>query len=461
MRMAEEVRVEVSVGPSQGVGTVGSKSDRSTQVRLVSEALANPAPARSLCTDCGVSRMADPKRCGRACQFIAPDYPALETKVHGRARVSNLADAPSDEVFFGPIRDMYQARLKHPLPGAQWTGITTFLAEKLLESGKVDAVLTMKPDPNDRWRPVPTLVTDPADMANCRGMRMGYAPLLALLEPARALGYRRLAVIGIPCQIYALRALEAELGFEKLYVIGTPCSDNTTTERFHDFLALLSDQPQTISYLEFRADYQVELRFDDGSRRVIPFLQLPISKLPPDFFPLTCRACVDYTNVLADITIGYMAGQGEQWVLVRNETGAELLSLLGNEISLTAPTSKGNRKSAVEGFKANVTRAAGGLPLRSMPDWVRPLVSWLMPKIGPRGLEFARARVEMKAIETVLHLRREEPQRMKHMVPDHVWQLTTPYGLTSEPHEGKPNPQSNDMVRPLAGGEAECLPGAR
>ena len=29
-----------------------------------------------------------------------------------------------------------------------------------------------------------------------------------------------------------------------------------------------------------------------------------------------------------------------------------------------------------------------------------------MPKVGPRGLEFARARLEMKAIETVLHLRR-------------------------------------------------------
>jgi hypothetical protein len=34
--------------------------------------------------------------------------------------------------------------------------------------------------------------------------------------------------------------------------------------------------------------------------------------LPRDFFPLTCRTCVDYTNVLADITIGYKGGQGEQ-----------------------------------------------------------------------------------------------------------------------------------------------------
>ena len=282
---------------------------------------------------------------------------------------------------------------------------------------------------------MPVLVTEASAMAQVRGMRMGYAPLLALLENARAQGYRRLAVIGIPCQVYALRALEAELGFDKLYVIGTPCSDNTTTERFHEFLGLLSEHPDTITYLEFRADYHVELRFTDGRVKTIPFLSLPISQLAPDFFPLTCRTCVDYTNALADITVGYMAGQGEQWLLVRNERGEALLDLLQDEVALSEPESHGKRKVAVAGFITNVERAAGGLPLRRMPDWVRPIVSWLQPRTGPRGLEFARTRLEMKAAETVIHLRREQPRRMKSMIPDHVWKLVEPYGL--KPDEGE------------------------
>ena len=37
-----------------------------------------PAPHRELCTDCGISRSSDPKRCGHACQFIKPEYEALE-----------------------------------------------------------------------------------------------------------------------------------------------------------------------------------------------------------------------------------------------------------------------------------------------------------------------------------------------------------------------------------------------
>ena len=391
---------------------------------LDSPPVAAAAP-RGLCTDCGVSRTDDPARCGRACQFIKPDYAALEAKVHGRRRDPTR----TDEVFFGPFLRMLRASKVDPLPGAQWTGIATRLAERLLETGAVDAVLTMAPDPQDRWRPVPVLVTTADELAACRGMRMGYAPLLALLEPARDRGYRRLAVIGIPCQVYALRSLQDELGLERLYVIGTPCSDNTTTARFHEFLGLLSDDPDTIVYLEFRADYHVELRFSDGRVKEIPFLQLPISKLPPDFFPLTCRTCVDYTNVLADITVGYMAGEGEQWLVIRNQRGQDLLDLLGSEIRTTEPRSAGRRHGAVKGFLSNVARAAGGLPLRSMPDWARPLVGWLMPRIGPRGLEFARARVEMKAVETVLHLRRQLPRRLRTMVPPHIWALVEPYGL--------------------------------
>ncbi|MFN3616280.1 MAG: Coenzyme F420 hydrogenase/dehydrogenase, beta subunit C-terminal domain, partial [Rubrimonas sp.] len=320
---------------------------------------ADPAPRR-LCTDCGVSRMADPRACGRACQFIAPDYAAAETRVHGRPR----DPARPEETHFGPFRRLLRARLRAPLPGAQWTGVATRIGERLLETGAVDAVLTVAPDPADRWRPLPVIVTRARDMAAARGMRMGFAPVVALVEPALAAGFRRLAVIGIPCQVHALRARGSALGLDRLYVIGTPCSDNTATERFHDFLKLLDPAPETIGYLEFRADYRVEIRHDDGRRRLIPFLKLPISKLPPDFFPLTCRTCVDYANALSDVTVGYMGGQGRQWLIERNARGAELVALLGDELETEAPGSAGRRKGAVAGFLKNAERAAGGLPLR-------------------------------------------------------------------------------------------------
>jgi coenzyme F420 hydrogenase subunit beta len=237
----------------------------------------------------------------------------------------------------------------------------------MLEDGSVDGVICMVPDADDPWKPVPAIITEAADMAQARGMRMGYAPLLAMLEPAAEMGLKRLAMIGIPCQVYALRRIEEQLGFEAITVIGTPCSDNTTTANFHDFLARLSDKPETITYLEFRADYHVELRFEDGRSQTIPFLQLPLSDLSPDFFPLTCRTCVDYTNTLADITVGYMGGTGEQWVIVRNDRGARALEASAQRSNFQPPPIRANAPVRWPVFATILRARRAGFPCAKCP----------------------------------------------------------------------------------------------
>ncbi len=386
------------------------------------------ARPRDLCTDCGISRTSEPERCGRACQFIHPRYAELEVAAHGRRRDATRGD----EALFGPYLEMRRVRLAEVRAGAQWSGITTRIGEVLLERGMVDAVLATAADPEDRWRPQPVLVRSAAGMQACRGMKMGYSPLLALLDEVARQGIRRLAVIGIPCQAHALRALEPELGLEQLYIIGTPCSDNTTTENFHSFLARLTDRPERVTYCEFQPDYHVELRFDDAPTRRIPFIDLPIADLPADFFPLTCRACFDYTNALSDLTVGYMAGEGDQWLVVRNARGRALVELLAAELVERPLGGAGRRAAAVRAFLGNLRRATNGMPARRAPRWLRPLIAWLMPRVGPRGLEFARTRVEMKQLEGILALRAERPRRLRRMVPDFAWRTAARYGLTRE-----------------------------
>ena len=58
--------------------------------------------------------------------------------------------------------------------------------------------------------------------------------------------------------------------------------------------------------------------------------------------------------------------------------------LLGDEVKTSAVGSAGNRRGPVKGFLASVQRAVG-------------------------ALEFERARVEMKAVETLVHLRLDGP----------------------------------------------------
>jgi coenzyme F420 hydrogenase subunit beta len=52
----------------------------------------------------------------------------------------------------------------------------------------------------------------------------------------------------------------------------------------------------------------------------------------------------------------------------------------------------------------------------------------------------------MKAIESILHLRREAPARIKNMLPAHVWALAARYGLQPEaavPEKSKPETPSS------------------
>ena len=242
------------------------------------------AAPRDLCTDCGISRTADPKRCGAACQFIKPDYPALEATVHGRAR-----DPPGPtSCFFGPFRRMLRAALSEPRPGAQWTGIATRIAERLLETGAVDAVLTMAPDPEDNWRPVPVLVTK----ADGHGAMPRHADGICAAAGAAGAGAGARASSASRSSASPARSMPCGRWSESWASSGSTSSARpapTTPRRSASTSSwrCWPTQPDTITYLEFRADYHVELRFTDGRVQGDPLpaaadLQAAAGLLPAD-----------------------------------------------------------------------------------------------------------------------------------------------------------------------------------
>ena len=131
-----------------------------------------------------------------------------------------------------------------------------------------------------------------------------------------------------------------------------------------------------------------------------------------------------------------MGGAGEQWLVVRNDRGDELVALLGGELVEAPLVSTGARGGPVRALRGNLERAQGGMPLRRAPNFARPMISWAMRTFGPKGLEFARARVEMKLVEAILTLRRTRPRRLRRMIPASAWPLVRPYDLVASPSEG-------------------------
>lgn len=99
--------------------------------------------------------------------------PKLEHQVHGRER--DLSD--EDELRFGVYDEMLYARNTPGIEGAQWTGIVTQVAINMLESGKVDAVVCVQSDENDRSASVLRLerivLELPRAASGLEGLRMG------------------------------------------------------------------------------------------------------------------------------------------------------------------------------------------------------------------------------------------------------------------------------------------------
>ncbi|HEU4326031.1 MAG TPA: Coenzyme F420 hydrogenase/dehydrogenase, beta subunit C-terminal domain [Roseiflexaceae bacterium] len=395
----------METGPTKGLQTISLLSQ---------DARLKGRP--KLCSDCGFCDTTLRPHMAQSCVFVENRTAELERRFHGRARET------ADEQLFGVYQRMLAARLRPANPQAQWSGITTRLGALLLERGLVDAVLTTRAVPGTRFAPQPFLARTPAEVIASAGNKPCLSPGLSLLDELRAAGVRRLAAIGVGCQVHALRAAQDQLGLAQLYVVGIPCSDNVAYPDLTRFLELVSRSPATVVHYEFMQDFSVHLRHEDGRIERCNFIDIPMGELG-DVFPSACLSCFDYANGLADLTVGYMgAEQGWQWLLVRNERGEALLELLRPLLELGVLGSRGDRRAGVARYAGMLAR-----PPARPPALVRRLIAALMRRRGPRGLEFARSVIEMKLLRNLRHVRDRFGRLERRIVPGHVYAALAPY----------------------------------
>jgi 3,8-divinyl protochlorophyllide a 8-vinyl-reductase (ferredoxin) len=351
------------------------------------------------------------------CAFTGDRVTGQEATLHGRTR--NLA---TDELYFGVFRAMYAARLRRPLPQGQTSGSVTTILERLLRSGMVDAVLTTQKNPNNTALPV--LVRNPDDLGNTGGSRWDLAPILDLVPEIQRQGIKRLAVVGVGCQISALRAIESQLGLEKLFVVGLVCTDNMTYDNWQRLIQTTSRSPSTVRKLEFMADFRVWFWHENGSIEKVSYFELPMDKLR-GCFPAACMSCFDQMNGLADLTVGYMAADiGWQWFMVRNENGETLFNLIRPDLDFGKFTDKGNRIEAMKQILGYL-----GKPAMTVPGWLAQIINWQVETFGPRGLEFGRLAVENKQTRNWHFLKTRHPEKLKKLIPRHTQIILDHYNL--------------------------------
>lgn len=376
-------------------------------------------PAKELCSECGLCDTYYIHYVKEACAFITQHISEMEVETHGRTR-----DLDRDrDLYFGVHQEMMAAQNKEPIPGAQWTGIVSSIAIEMLQQGKVEGVVCVQSSESDRFQPKPIIATTPEEILAARVNKPTLSPNLSVLEQVEQSGMKRLLVIGVGCQIQALRTVEKQLGLEKLYVLGTPCVDNVSRAGLQKFLETTSRSPETVVHYEFMQDFNVHFKHADGAIEKVPFFGLNTKELKDVFAP-SCMTCFDYVNSLADLVVGYMGAPfGWQWIVVRNDTGKEMLDLVQDRLSTQAVMSSGDRVAAVQQGIAAYDNAT------TIPMWLAWVISFVVNKIGPKGLEYGRFSIDSHFVRNYLYVRRHYPQKLEAHVPEYAKRIVSRYKL--------------------------------
>lgn len=376
-------------------------------------------PAKELCSECGLCDTYYIHYVKEACAFLTQHIAELEAEIHGRSR--NL-DNP-DDWYFGVNQTMMAARKKEPIEGAQWTGIVSTIAIEMLNRGIVEGVVCVQNTKEDRFQPMPIIATTPEEILAAKVNKPTLSPNLSVLEQIEKSGMKRLLVIGVGCQIQALRTVEKKLGLEKLYVLGTPCVDNVSRDGLQKFLETTSRSHETVVSYEFMQDFNVHFKHEDGSIEKVPFFGLNTKELKDVFAP-SCLSCFDYVNSLADLVVGYMGAPfGWQWIVVRNDTGQEMLDLVMEQLNTQPVMSQGNRMPAVQ---QSIPAYEKGVTL---PMWAAKLMGVFIERIGPKGLEYARFSIDSHFTRNYLYVKRNHPEKLEAHVPEYAKRIVGQYKL--------------------------------
>jgi coenzyme F420 hydrogenase subunit beta len=116
------------------------------------------------------------------------------------------AERGSNEVL-----ERYSARAHSEIPGMQDGGVVSALLVALMEAGELDGALLARPSDREPWKGEPFLARSPQEILACAGSFYNQTLGLAHLDlekqglPSDA----RIALVGTPCEIQGLKAMQA------------------------------------------------------------------------------------------------------------------------------------------------------------------------------------------------------------------------------------------------------------
>jgi len=261
-------------------------------------------------------------RCYAYCPKAEVDLNELTRKTRG---------VDYDGSPLGGYRTVLAARAagKMPKGAVQGGGTVTALMTFALQNGLIDAAALTD---RQALTPVARLVTDWKSIGRCATSKFMAAPTLSAVNMAARQGYRRIGVVGTPCQMTAVAQMCSNpFGRQEHIVpvsltIGLFCNWSLDTRLLTDQLSEKLDLAG-IRKMDIPPPPADTMVLETDSGRV----EIALSDIKP-LIPHTCFICMDMTSEFADLAVGMFEGKpGWNTMIVRSDTGAQIVDQARDE----------------------------------------------------------------------------------------------------------------------------------
>jgi coenzyme F420 hydrogenase subunit beta len=271
----------------------------------------------------------------------------------------------------GRVEESYTARVRQRIDGVQDGGFVSALLVSLLEAGEIDGALLARESATERWKGEAFLATTPEEVRACAGsfynqtLALGHVDFEEFDLPPNP----RIAVVGTPCEIEGIKAMQARpwtWGSSKIEAITLTIA----------LLCTKSFNYEKLMLEEIRDKRNVDLdnvgRVDviRGKMVVQDLEGVTIFEEPiRDFHGAAlkgCDECADFMGHAADISVGSVgSADGYSSVLLRSEEGLAAFDSVRDRLELR-PLDKPQALDKLDGLDKRV--ALGSLKRAFDPD---------------------------------------------------------------------------------------------
>ncbi len=277
-------------------------------------------------------------------------------------------------------------------------GVISQVLIHLLESGRVEGAVVLRQGVPEPEAAAPVIATTREKVLAAAQSVYAVTPVLTVL-PAMAGFPGRLAFVGLPEQVAALRLLQAAghpAAGKAVFVAGPYVGTNMYRGAVRAFLRARGVGDEVaVERLEWRAgEWPGHLRIETGDGRVLAAHKFYYNYLIPFYVSRHCQLTPDFTNEATDLSVGdawspelEAAGGGHSVVVARSPAAGELLAELAAAGRLVLEPVTEARATAMHGHMLDFKKRGAFLRIEAQRRRGLPV-----PEFGYRPAAIGRER---------------------------------------------------------------------